>query len=163
MTRAEFSDLLLSASNQALVFARAFVVNPLATDFRYHVLFNQSFDGHATTEHRVFPEDEGREYASLTVGDATNILYRDGYCPEWIDLSVEAEGQGYTLLRALCCGRFSEDLASLYYSSNGNGPFGIKSPNLSFGYVEGTKFSIPKLTMGRSTDGLNASEPIFTA
>jgi hypothetical protein len=145
MTRAEFSELLLSASNQALVFARTFVVNPLATDFRYHVLLNQSFDGHATMEERVFPEDEGREYASLTVGDATDILYRDGYCPEWVDLSVEAEGQGYTLLRALCCGRFSQDLASLYYSSNGNGPFGIKSPNLPFGYVEGTKFSIAKV------------------
>ena len=143
MTESEFHQLLLTASEHAVRFAERYVVQELPGTLRYHVLLNQSFDGNATSEEVLYPEDDGKDVVRVSAQTVVALLYRDGRCPEWIDVSVEAVGTGFTLLRLLCCGRYTNDRKKMYYDDQGLGPFGIKSPALPSDYVEGSKFDIP--------------------
>ena len=142
MTEREFSQLLDGASHHALAFARRYVENNLHGSFRYHVLLNQSFDGNASTDVSVYTEDDGREYSSLSASEVVNVLLREGRCPEWIDIAVEASGDSFTLMRLLCCGRFTDEPKRFYYTGGGTGPFGIKSPNLPINHRAGVRFPI---------------------
>lgn len=147
MTRNSFMDLLTKATAASVDFARRFVENELPEVIRFHVLLNQSYNGNAKSDERIYPEDDGREFPSLTLDGVADVLLRDGRCPEWIDVAVEAQGDEYTeytMMRLLCCGRYTDDESRMYYTQQGTGPFGIKSPNLPVGYLEGTKFRIPK-------------------
>jgi hypothetical protein len=154
MTRTEFIDLLEKASACSVQFARRYIENRLPDAHRYHVILNQSFDGNATAEERVYPEDDGREQASISQDEVADLLLREHRCPEWIDVSVEAEGADYTLLQLLCCGRYSENLKQMYYADRGMGPFGIKSPTLPPGYIDGTTFKVP---MVQTSDPVNGN------
>lgn len=145
MTESEFHELLLMASHHAVHFAERYVAQELPGTFRYHVLLNQSFDAGATSEEILYPEDDGKDMVCESTETAVRLLYRDGRCPEWIDVSVEAIGKGFTLLSMLCCGRFTNDPKKMYYSEAGLGPFGIKSPRLPPDHVEGLRFDIPRL------------------
>lgn len=145
MTHVELSRLLAEASRHAFVFARQFAENDLPESFRYHVLLNQSFDGNASEGERVYPEYDGVEHSSVSADDAVNVLVRDGRCPAWIDVSVEAENASFTLIRLLCCGRYTDDPKRFYYTYQGTGPFGIKSPDLPSGYRENMRFMLPKI------------------
>jgi hypothetical protein len=145
VTEPEFHQLLLTASNNAARFAERYVTPRLPDNFRYHVLLNQSFDGNATPDEVLYPQDDGKEVVRDSDKEVVALLYREGRCPEWIDVSVEAIGSGFTLLRMLCCGRFTNDLKKMYYSNRGLGPFGIKSPELPPDYVEGSRFNIPHI------------------
>ena len=143
MTESEFHELLLTASNEAIRFAKRYVAQALPSTAKYHVELNQSFDGHATSDEVVYPEDDGKEVTRVSAETVVALLCRDGRCPEWIDVSVESVGTGFTLLSLLCCGRFTSDPQKLYYSNRGFGPFGIKSPYLPRDYTEGSQFEIP--------------------
>ena len=145
MTRSEFMILLTDAAASSVDFARRFVENRLPKAVRFHVLLNQSYDGNAEADERVYPEDDKREFHSITADAVADLLVRDERCPEWIDVAVEAEGNDYTLIRVLCCGRYTDDESRMYYTRQGTGPFGIKSPDLPFGYSEGTKIQMPKV------------------
>jgi hypothetical protein len=145
MTRSEFIGLLTKVTAASVDFARRYVENDLTETVRFHVLLNQSYDGNAKADERLYPEDDGREFSSLTLEAVVDVLVRDGRCPEWIDVAVEAHGDDHTLMRLLCCGRYTDDESRMFYTRQGTGPFGIKSPNLPFGYAEGTKFRIPKV------------------
>ena len=145
MTQQQFSQHLNDASQHALTFARRYVGDNLSGSFHYHVLLNQSFDGNAPETGRVFPEDDGREYSSLSVDEVVNVLLRESRCPEWIDIAVEAASDSFTLMRLLCCGRFTDDPKQFYYTSGGTGPFGIKSPNLPINHREGVRFPIRRI------------------
>jgi len=70
------------------------------------------------------------------------LLCRDGRCPEWIDISVEAVGEGVTVFRLTCCGRYTADPGRMHYTRHGLGPFGVKSPVLPRGFREGERFSL---------------------
>lgn len=142
MTESEFRELLLAATDHAIGFAKRYVVQDLPSSAKYHVLLNQSFDGYATADEVVYPQDDGREISFASADEVVALLYRDGRCPEWIDVAVEAAGPNFTLVRLLCCGRFTDDLEKMYYRREGRGPFGIKSPDLPPGYVEGSRFEI---------------------
>jgi hypothetical protein len=143
MTREEFMNLLITASVSAVNFASRYVENDLALELRYRVLLNQSCDQHAKADERVYPLDDGLEYPSLTAEDVTKVLWRDGWCPEWIDVAVEAQAVDHTQVCLRCCGRYTSDERRMYYAQQGTGPFGIKSPDMPYGYIEGTKFRIP--------------------
>jgi len=159
MTRDEFITLLEKVSMSSLAFARRFVENDLPGAFRFRVLLNQSYDGNAKTDEPVYPEDDGREYASLSADAVANLLVRDGRCPEWIDVSVEAQAEGCTQLQLLCCGRYTDDERRMYYTRQGTGPFCIKSPNLPPGYQKGTRFRIPKAQRCTPPNGGPAEPP----
>ena len=102
MTRSEFMSRLAKATNASVDFARRYVENDLPETVRFHVLLNQSYDGNAGADDRVDPEDDGRELPSVTPDGVADALVRDGRCPEWIDVAVEAEGGDHTLIRLLC-------------------------------------------------------------
>ena len=87
--------------------------------------------------------DSHQDLTRISAETVVALLHRDGRCPEWIDVSVEAIGTGFTLLRLLCCGRYTDDRKKMHYDDQGLGPFGIKSPVLPPNYVEGSKFDIP--------------------
>ena len=142
MTQDQFSQLLNDVSHHALTFACQHVENRLHDSFRYHVLLNQSSDGNASAAVSVYPEDDGREYLSLSADEVVKVLLRAGRCPEWIDIAVEAASGSFSLMRLLCSGRFTDDSKRFYYTDGGTGPFGIKSPNLPIDHREGVKFSI---------------------
>ena len=153
MTRSEFMSLLAKATTASVDFARRYVENDLPEAVRFHVLLNQSYDGNATADERVYPEDDGREYSCLSAHEVGNALLRDGRCPEWIDISVEAQSATDTRVCLLCCGRFTDDQHRMYYTDRGMGPFGIKSPALPFGYKEGTRFRVPMVRPVASPNG----------
>jgi len=145
MTRSEFIDLLAKASASSLGFARRYVESELPEAMRYHVLLNQSCDDSAKPDERLYPEDDRREYQSLSADAVADALLRDGRCPEWIDIAVEAHVDDHTQMRLLCCGRYTDDESRMYYTRQGTGPFGIKSPDFPPGYEEGARFRLPKV------------------
>lgn len=143
MTRSEFNDLLRKATAASVNFARRYVENDLPEAVRFRVLLNQSADNPAETAVRMYPEDVGREFSGLSEEEVCNLLLRDGRCPQWVDVSVEAQSPTDTRVCLRCCGRFTDDTQRMYYSGGGMGPFGIKSPGLPLDFKEGTKFRVP--------------------
>ena len=141
----DFHTYLSSASYECFRFAQEFVKNKLPVEFKYHVHLNQSCDTHADDENDLYPEDDGKELSLLNWKEVVDLLVRKGKVPEWIDISVFAEGKDFTLLRLLCCGRYTGERKKMYYSNRGQGPFGIKSPDLPSNYSEGKKFKIGKV------------------
>lgn len=144
MTEADFRVLLTAASFMAVRFGQRYVTQTLPFDFRYDVRLNQPCDDHATGDDVLYPDDNDRVVSLATEADVVPLLYRDGRCPQWIDISVERIGVPYTELRLLCCGRFTDDGTKMYYSDRGLGPFGVKSPDLPPDFEDGTTFEIPQ-------------------
>jgi len=139
----QFRQLLNRASTAAVGLAERFVSDDLNSDIRYHIILNQSYDGHATEQESLFPHDDGEEFDHATRAETVAQLCRDSRCPEWIDISVERVGPEYVVLRLLCCGRFTADHERMYYHDRNFGPFGIKSPDLPPNYREGDRFALP--------------------
>jgi hypothetical protein len=159
MTRSEFMNLLTKATTASVDFARRLVENELPQAVRFHVILNQSYDGNATAEERVYPEDDGREYLCLSAEEVGSVLLREGRCPEWVDVSVEAQSATDTRVQLLCCGRFTDNPRRMYYTDRDMGPFGIKSPVLPFGYKQGTRFRVPMVQPCASPNG-GPAEPL---
>lgn len=144
MTESEFHVLLIASSFMATRFGQRYVAQTLPFDFRYDVHLNQSCDDHATPDDVLYPGDNDRVVSCDSETDVVALVFRDGRCPQWIDVSAVRVGDTFTELRLLCCGRFTNDRDKLYYTDGGTGPFGIKSPALPPDYKEGTTFSLPQ-------------------
>lgn len=143
MERRVFGERLERGAARARDFARTFVMEELPDLLRFRVLLNQSYDGHAGPEARLFPEDNGRTVHCADAEAVVDLLYRDGRVPEWVDLTVVGEGVATTIVEVRACGRFVEDDARLYYTRcPDQAPFGVKGPTLPVGWVEGQRFSI---------------------
>lgn len=130
MKKPDFKVLLIAASFEATRFGQKYVHDILPFHFRYEVHLNQSLDLDSETGSVTYPDDEGKILSIDTEDGVVDLLYRDGRCPKWIDVSVHAISASYTVLRLLCCGRFTSERQRLYYESVGFGPFGIKSSDL---------------------------------
>lgn len=142
MSEADFHIWLIAASFLAVRFGQRYVTQTLPFEFRYDVHLNQSCDNHATPDDRLYPNDNDRVVTVASESDVVSLLYREGRCPQWIDISVTRVGDSFTELRLLCCGRFTDDRAKMYYSDRGLGPFGVKSPVFPPDYKEGSRFSL---------------------
>ena len=142
MTRAEFNVLLVAASFEATRFGQRFVRQALPFVFHYRAHLNQSADWNAAEEDVLYRDDEGRVVDLGTEDEVVSLLWRDGRCPQWIDVNVVGIGPSFTLLQLLCCGRFTSVRERFYYQARGFGPFGIKSPNLPPDWTEGARFDI---------------------
>ncbi len=136
-------SLLRKATAASVGFARRYVENDLPAAVRFHILLNQSAEREAEPGFRIYLEDNDREYSCLTEEEVGGILFRDGRCPQWIDVSVQSHSTAETRVELLCCGRYIEDLHRTCYADRGMGPFGIKSPTLPPNYKEGIKFRLP--------------------
>jgi len=145
MTKPDFQILLIASSTLAIRFAQTMITQTLPYDYRYHVLLNQSCDDDASEDEILYPTDNGREFAQLTEEEVVSLLCRENRCPEWIDINVEAVSNTFTLLSLLCCGRYTADLKKMYYTKNGLGPFGVKSPDLPARWDRVTRFSLKKV------------------
>jgi hypothetical protein len=142
MNRSDFLYLLLGTSYASFKFAKRYLSNDLVPEFRYDIQLNLSNDDPNLTQFDTYPEDNGKKYFNLEDKEVVAILCRNNKVPVWIDISVSKSENEKTTLRLLCAGRYTSDNNELYYNERGSGPFGIKSPNLPYGYKEGIKFKL---------------------
>ena len=146
MLRELFEGRFLRAAAYARDFARGYVEERLPDAMRFRVQLNASYDGNATSEDVLFPEDTLLNAAllerDLTASEVIDLLWRDGLVPQWVNVSVIWETGDTTRLEIAACGRFVTDERRLYYLWTDVAPFGVKGPVLPVGYVEGRRFSL---------------------
>lgn len=144
MERTLFEERFLSAAAHAREFAQTFVKESLPPTLLFHVYLNSSYDGHAGSEDRLFPSDSSRmvHLERLSTQQVIDELWRDGFVPQWVDLSVVGETGVATLIEVLACGRFASDELSLYHKEKGYPPFHVLSPALPAMRVDAERFSI---------------------
>ena len=144
--RSVFRQHLLDAAAAARDFSRQYIEEPLPDAMRFRVHLNSSYDAHATDEFKLFPEDSSLARAlatkDLDADGVVDVLWRDGYVPQWADVRVAGEDGRETIIDIVACGRFTADEQRLYYSNTPVAPFGVKGPWLPLGWVEGQRFSI---------------------
>lgn len=142
MTKSEFKILLNGASFISFKFAKQYLKNRLVPEFRYDVYLNISNDSPTLTQFDLYPEDDGNVEYGLTDVEVSELLYRKGKIPVWVNISVCKSDKKVTTFELLCSGRYSDNKEEYYYNSGGTGPFGIKSPILPINYKEGQKFRL---------------------
>lgn len=130
----KFEQQLSEATKTAIDLARRFVRQELFEDSRYLLYPNQSCDGHPLIEDEVIYPDEWlglhKYHGPWNSQKVVDYLWRERKVPEWIDVSVLNVGREDTLLRLICCGRYTETEKLFYYElPSGKSPFGIKSPD----------------------------------
>ncbi|MFY0532196.1 hypothetical protein [Nannocystis pusilla] len=144
--RAGFERRFAQAAAQARDFAREFVAERLPDAMIFRVQLNGSYDLHAGPELRLFPQDSqgagDRAWTGITGEQVVELLWRDGYVPQWVDVAVVGETGEATVIEVLACGRFIDDEAELYYDWTEVAPFGVKGPVLPIDYVQGRRFSL---------------------
>jgi hypothetical protein len=145
MTKAEFNILLASSSRFAYDFAKNYVADDLPSDFKYTVQLNVSRDNPGLTQFDIYPNDNDKIVELITATQVVELLCRKDKVPVWIDISVVSIYKNFTVFSLLCAGRYSADANEFYYSKQGTGPFGIKSPVFPPGYKDdGSKFKLKK-------------------
>ncbi len=154
MERSVFSDNFARATARARDFARQFIEEPLPDALRFRVHLNQSYDGTATAAFKLFPEDSSTTVDAIDADRVIDVLWRDGWVPQWIDVAVIAETGSATVLDVSACGRFIDDEQRLYYTWTDVPPFGVKGPSLPVDYHEGDRFSLYERAICWSSDDL---------
>jgi hypothetical protein len=146
LDRNTFAEHLRIATLEAVAFARTYVRQDLLGEVAYHVVPNHSFDvGPQPSNVVTYPEDmlgSGERHARWSATQVIAYLWRDGLIPCWIDVSVIAADSPTTIVELACCGRFTNDDSILYYRHTSRPPFGVKSPTLPPGWIEGERFDI---------------------
>jgi hypothetical protein len=144
-TKLLFQTWLELACFKAVHFGQDYITQKLVYDFKYELQLNRANDDLASGDFEKYPEDDGKIIRYENIDDVVNELVRNERVPVWINISAYKYSKNDTLMRLICAGRFTNDSKKLYYYHNGTGCFGIKSPNLPFGYKEGTKFKIGEI------------------
>ena len=133
MDQSTFARLLETITIADREFACKYVSNSLPEASRYYVHLGLPATYPLQPGLRVYPEDAIRvknPVTPISAGEVVSLLWRDGFVPVWIDISVIDADNDYTYFQLLCADRFAADESLLYYSSRGQGPFGVKSPSL---------------------------------
>ncbi|MFN8354035.1 MAG: hypothetical protein U0Y10_06315 [Spirosomataceae bacterium] len=145
MTSNEFLRLLQCASIIAHDFAKNYVLDELPTDYLYTVTLNATSGNPNVKRFDSYSNDNGKKIEYITAKQVIELLYRKHKIPIWIDIAVESVYEYKTIFRLLCAGYYSDNETDYYYTSNGTGPFGIKSPILPPDFIEGEKFKLKVL------------------
>ncbi|MCH5716428.1 hypothetical protein [Niabella hibiscisoli] len=145
MTKDDFLKLLRHSSTTAYDFAKNYVIDDLPNNFKYSVILNASSDDHSLTQFDIYPNDNDKQVELIKENEVAELLCRKDKVPVWIDIAVECVYKRNTIFKLLCAGRYSDNPEEFYYTGNGTGPFGVKSPNLPFDYVDGNKFELKKI------------------
>jgi hypothetical protein len=146
LSKPAFLDALVKSAIDSRDFARRFVSNTLPDGICYDIRFSCSYDGNpAEGDEKTFPNDANRE--PLIVDNAelvTQELWRDGFVPEWINVTVDRVDDCRTYIRLDCCGRFSATPEMMYHVHEGRPPFHVLSPPLSphVDHENGEKFDL---------------------
>lgn len=144
MNRGKFELLLLGSSYLSFKFAEKYLKDKLVPEFRYDIHLNYNEELKQIEGFDVYPEDKGKVMTDVDSRTVSDILFRKGKVPVWIDISVQYSNRKTTTFLLLCSGRYTNNEEDIYYTKAGTGPFGIKSPYLPPNYKEGKRFRLKK-------------------
>jgi len=123
---------------RTLRFSRKLVLQPLLLPIAYAVRPNASYDrGPAVDDEITFPGDSiplGFHLGPWDAARAEEFLFRKERVPEWINVSVLCEQDGFVVIELLCCGRFTAGRRLLYHVQEGIPPFHVLGPALPPGW-----------------------------
>lgn len=130
LSREGFAKNLEEAAKIALDFARTLVSNRLPDLIEYTVLYGCSYDGNPLVEdEKTYPEDyEDDPITTTSADEVTSLLWRDGFVPEWINVSVSHVNEERTNVNLQCCGRYSAIPRKMYHILQGRPPFLVLGP-----------------------------------
>jgi hypothetical protein len=122
------------ATKQTLEFTQQDVWNVLPARTQYLVFPSRYGAQHTVqTGEMVFLEDAQRNpryVGPLDVAGVVAFLWREGFIPAWIDMSVYAVDETTTYLELLCCARFTNQERLLYYRDSATCPILVCGPHI---------------------------------
>lgn len=136
LSRSAFKQHLQDAAIVARDFTRAMVINRLPDSIYYVIHYGCSYDGNPLVgDEKTFPEDyDCSPVSTASADEVADRLWRDGFVPEWINVSVSHEDEHFTHIKLECCGRYSATPRMMYHVREGLPPFHVISPPLPPGY-----------------------------
>jgi hypothetical protein len=146
LSRSAFKRNLQDTAILARDFTRTMVVNTLPDAIVYTIFYGCSYDGNPLIgDEKTFPDDyTDRPISTLSPDDVTKYLWRDGFIPEWINVTVSHEDGAHTYISLECCGRYSATVNRMYHIREGRPPFHVLGPPLPPDYEseDGAKFDL---------------------
>lgn len=146
LSRETFRNNLVDSATLARDFTRTLVTTLLPDPISYIVRYECSYDGHPLREdEKTFPQDYEQEPPTTTSPEeVTNLLWRDGFIPEWINVTVSHEDGKQTHIKLECCGRYSAMPEMMYHIQEGRPPFHVLGPPMPPGFESnsGCKFNL---------------------
>ncbi|MFI4861301.1 MAG: hypothetical protein ACIAXF_11535 [Phycisphaerales bacterium JB063] len=146
LSRDTFKKHLEEAATLARDFTRTLVTNTLPDPIAYTIHYGCSYDGNPLVQdEKTFPEDYDK--APITTESAEEVtanLWRDGFVPEWINVTVSREDAQFTHIKLECCGRYSARPRLMYHVHEGRPPFHVLGPPMppDYGREDGAKFNL---------------------
>ena len=115
-----------------------FCFNVIPEKSLYMIYLHQSFDGNPRhNDERLFPDHDTPQIdnnVKYTADDVVGRLWRDGYIPEWIDITPLEVDSAACTYELRCCGRFTANDDILYHRQEGYPPFHCFGPILPPGW-----------------------------
>jgi hypothetical protein len=146
LSRLAFKRNLENAAILARDFARTMVTNPLPDAIVYGIHYGCSYDGNPLVEdEKTFPDDyNGGPVSTTSADELTDRLWRDGFVPEWINVTVRHADRDHTHIMLECCGRYSATPKMMYHVQEGRPPFHVLGPPMppGYGHETGAKFNL---------------------
>lgn len=142
MNSKDFSTYLIAASYLATKSGQEYVKERLPFEFRFDVELNQSCDNLSDQNFLMYPDDDEQTFENQCIEEVINLLSRRNHIPFWIDINVKSCTNKVTILRLCCSGSYTDNLEKMLYSDRGLGPFGVKSPDLPIGWIDGKKIKL---------------------
>lgn len=141
-----FKTNLVTAAELARDFARTFVTNSLPEKVAFEVHYGCSYDGNSLVgDEKTFRDDyEGQRVSTESAERVASMLWRDGFVPEWINVTVSHEDGVRTFIKLECCGRYSATPRLMYHIHEGRPPFHVLGPPTppDFDRKLGNKFNL---------------------
>ncbi|ELP35898.1 hypothetical protein RBSWK_00170 [Rhodopirellula baltica SWK14] len=146
LSRSAFKQNLQDAAFLARDFTRTMVTNRLPNPISYTIHYGCSYDGNPLVgDEKTFTDDyDDCPISTTSADDVTDRLWRDGFVPEWINVTVGHEDGDYTHIKLECCGRYSATPKMMYHVQEGRPPFHVLGPPMPPGYEreDGAKFNL---------------------
>ena len=146
LSRETFRNNLVESATLARDFTRTLVTTPLPDPIKYIVLYGCSYDGNPLREdEETFPVDYAQEPpATTSPEEVADLLWRNGFIPEWINVTVDREDGEQTHIKLECCGRYSALPRMMYHVQEGRPPFHVLGPPMppDFETNQGAKFDL---------------------
>ncbi|MAT70918.1 MAG: hypothetical protein CMJ58_15495 [Planctomycetaceae bacterium] len=130
LSRDTFKKHLEEAATLARDFTRTLVTNTLPDTIAYTIHYGCSYDGNPLVQdEKTFPEDYDKDpITTESAEEVTANLWRDGFVPEWINVTVSREDGQFTHIQLKCCGRYSAMPRQMYHIHEGRPPFHVLGP-----------------------------------
>ena len=146
LSLAVFRQNLQDAAILARDFTRTMVTNQLPETIAYIIHYGRSFDGNQLRgDEKTFPDDYALgPVAAADSDEVATHLWRDGFMPEWINVTVSHGDECHTHINLECCGRYSATAKLMYHVQEGRPPFHVLGPAMPPGYdrKSGDKFDL---------------------